>query len=483
MGKILLDYVGEKNTCTIQVEDKGIRERLYQAFSTPNNAKKFVRGPQRHYIPDNIYFITPMGSFNFGLAELIVKWVQENVDPNSFEWEVSDAFKERFASDPEVRFRDKLQLKLRDYQKEAVLSALKHRFGTFVMGTGAGKTLTIASILDNLFHFKKIKKALILVPDNGLVLQFQDELLNQYGIKQQVTPFYDKFNRLDNKDRLIIANRPLFLSRWEQYKKYFTEKIDCLIVDEAHSLKHSNEVSKCISKMKCKYKFGFTGTLAESKEDRYKTIGLLRPVRYEKTSKELRDEGFLSDVTVRRLNLVYPQKPYYMTYKNETLFLENNPHRNNFLAKLVFGLNKNTLLLVNHLDHGFTLEEVFSKCNKDKAKQIYFIRGEIETDARERIKKLMEEKDNIICIAITKIFSTGINIKNLHNIVLCSGGKSSITVVQSIGRGLRLHPDKKELNIFDIVDGHYKYSESHAEKRKQIYDVEKIRTKDYTIEI
>lgn len=483
MGKISLDYVPEKNTCTIQVEDKDIKDRLYHAFSTPNNAKKFVKGPQRHWIPDNIYFITPMGSFNFGLAELIISWIQENIDSSKFEWEISDKFKEKYTFLEEVKFRNKLKFSLRDYQKEAVLAALKHKFGTFVMGTGAGKTLVIASILDNLFHYKKIKRALILVPDNGLVLQFNDELVNQYGIKQNITLFYDKFNRVDTTDRLIIANRPLFLSRWEQYKKFWTDKIDCLIVDEAHSLKHSNEVSKCISKVHSEYKFGFTGTLAETKEDKFKTIGLLRPVRYEKTSKELRDERFLTDVLVRRLNLVYPEKPYFMSYKNEVLFLENNEYRNQFITKLVFRLGKNTLLLVNHLDHGFTLEDYFKKCNKDNQKQIYFIRGEIDTEIREKIKKLMEEQDNIVCIAITKIFSTGINIKNLHNIVLCSGGKSSITVIQSIGRGLRLHPNKKELNIFDLVDVGYKYSIAHADKRKQIYKSEKIKTKDYPIEI
>jgi superfamily II DNA or RNA helicase len=101
----------------------------------------------------------------------------------------------------------------------------------------------------------------------------------------------------------------------------------------------------------------------------------------------------------------------------------------------------------------------------------------VDTDTREEVKKLMEKENDIICIAITKIFSTGINIKNLHNIVLAAGGKSSVTVVQSIGRGLRLHPDKKELNIWDIVDTNYKYSKKHAEKRQEIYATEKIPTK------
>lgn len=102
---------------------------------------------------------------------------------------------------------------------------------------------------------------------------------------------------------------------------------------------------------------------------------------------------------------------------------------------------------------------------------------------RDQIKKLMEKEDNIICIAITKIFSTGINIKNLHHVVLAAGGKSSVTVVQSIGRGLRLHPNKKQLNIWDISDKGYKYSVAHAERRRQIYDVEKIRVEFHDVRV
>ena len=95
----------------------------------------------------------------------------------------------------------------------------------------------------------------------------------------------------------------------------------------------------------------------------------------------------------------------------------------------------------------------------------------------------MEKKNDVICIAITKIFSTGINIKNLHNIVLAAGGKSSVTVVQSIGRGLRLHPDKKELNIWDLVDTNYKYAMKHADARKKIYDKEKIKIRERNISL
>jgi superfamily II DNA or RNA helicase len=54
-----------------------------------------------------------------------------------------------------------------------------------------------------------------------------------------------------------------------------------------------------------------------------------------------------------------------------------------------------------------------------------------------------------------------------------AGGKSFIRTVQSIGRGLRLHANKDQLVIYDICDN-LKYSKQHSDKRKQIYEKEKI---------
>ena len=69
-----------------------------------------------------------------------------------------------------------------------------------------GKTFTIASIINNLFIKNKIKKVLILVPDNGLVIQFYDELINIYKLEYKISKFYDKFNKLDDDAEIIIAN-------------------------------------------------------------------------------------------------------------------------------------------------------------------------------------------------------------------------------------------------------------------------------------
>jgi superfamily II DNA or RNA helicase len=115
-------------------------------------------------------------------------------------------------------------------------------------------------------------------------------------------------------------------------------------------------------------------------------------------------------------------------------------------------------------------------------RHIYFVKGEVDVQERQKIIDMMEKNDNIICIAMSSIFSTGINIKNLPNIMFVGLGKSFIRVVQSIGRGLRLHDSKDKLRIFDIVDN-TKYSSSHAEYRQEIYDKEDIQWTERIIEI
>ena len=486
--EVSVEYSEKTMLCKIILSDLDVFERLRTHFSIPNEGKKFITGPRKRFIPDRIYFITPTGSCLFGMAPDILAWIQKNVHDRTVKYNFSEDFKRRFALDKftEDDVQDDLKFKLRSYQKECVGLALKHGFGTFVLGTGAGKTLTISSILHNLFYHGKIKKAMILVPDNSLVTQFNDELVNQYGLKQKICLFYDKFNIIDKDADIIIANRPLFLARFAANEKFFREELDCLIVDEAHSIKRDNKVSKMLEKIRAKYRFGFTGTLAENIEDKYKNIGILGPIRYEKTSKELRDEGFLSSVMVNCLFLDYGKNVCTgLNYLGEKELLSTLDIRNDFIARLLCACKKNSLVMVNFLNHGFALEDTVKKVNEELGtkKDIYFIRGEIETDVRDEIKKLMEKNSNIVCIAITKIFSTGINIKNLHNIVLAAGGKSSVTVVQSIGRGLRLHPDKKELNIWDIADKGYKYSLNHAIRRKEIYDSEKIPVVSRTISI
>jgi superfamily II DNA or RNA helicase len=157
-----------------------------------------------------------------------------------------------------------------------------------------------------------------------------------------------------------------------------------------------------------------------------------------------------------------------LNWQKEVEFCSKSEFRNNIMKKIIQQLNKNSLLIVERIEQGEILQDVLSKISN---KKVYFIRGEMEDSERERIKKEMETRDDIICIAISKIFSVGVSINNIHYLFFVNIGKSFIKVIQTIGRGLRKHHSKDKVVIFDISDDLI-YSNQHLEKRMDFYEEE-----------
>ena len=204
-----------------------------------------------------------------------------------------------------------------------------------------------------------------------------------------------------------------------------------------------------------------------------------RSTIYEKNSFQLRTEKFISNVSANILEVVYKKSPPPIKeianpaerYKTELEFLFTNSFRNNALAAVCNNAPNNVLVLIDFIRHG---EELFQHLTKIcSRKQVFFIRGEVEVSDREKVKQLMEKSSNIVCVAISKIFSTGVNIKNLHFIIFAGGGKAKIKTIQSIGRGLRLHETKDKLYIIDIAD-QLTYGRRHQLKRQTLYEQEQI---------
>ncbi len=448
-------------------------------FSVENPNAKFLRRKNK-FIPLRKYAITPTGQCDLGLFWEIRKYLIDNQIP--IEVNISKSLSDLINCNNNINIFTEFTHKLRDYQLEVIQKAIKIGTGTCVLGTGAGKTLTTAALIENYFRNSKNKdtfKCLVIVPDLGLVSQTYDEFI-ACGTTFKISKWTGS-NKCDFTSNVIICNIGILQSQFEDND--WIRFVDLLVVDECHKIKSDNKISKIIGKIKTHNRYGFTGTLPEDQFDKWSIIGKLGPVIYEKSSYNLRIENFLTNVEVKILNLSYSESIPKTTdneYRNELEFIYNNTNRNNFITSLSFKLKNNTLILVNHIVHGEALLDLFNKYNNSH--QVFFIRGEVEVEERDRIKKLMETNNNVICIAISAIFSTGVNIKNLHNIIFAAGGKSFIRTVQSIGRGLRLHEGKEKLIILDLSDNLH-YGSKHSEKRKQIYNKEQIKFTDKQVKL
>ena len=471
MVQITLDYDSTRKKGII-VSDylPNIREH----FSVEDKQQVFKRRYAIGYRPQTrLYAITPQGRFETRLIFSILEFLQ-NQDIQ-FNIELTDKFKDIIFI-PELKENlTKLNLELRDYQEESVKLALKNKSGVIILPTSAGKTLVIATLVKSIQDQHDFK-ALILVPDIQLVAQTYSDFID-YGIPESEITKWTGSTEPDKNAKIVISNAQILLS--EKQDLSLLKDIKLLVIDEVHKLKYGNKINKVVEQIPALFRYGFTGTLPDYKIDQWNIFGKIGRVIYFKESIDLRDQNYISQVHVAALKLTYKNTPQFTTpsmhnptagYEEEITWLQTNPYRNAIIIKLVNKSDKNTLIMVDRIAHG---EELLRVLQESTNKQVHFVHGAVEIEEREMIRKLMEEHDNVACIAISKIFSTGINIKNLHNIIFAAIGKARIKIIQSIGRSLRKHSSKKLATIFDIWDN-LRYGNKHMVERLALYDREQI---------
>jgi len=240
------------------------------------------------------------------------------------------------------------------------------------------------------------------------------------------------------------------------------------------------------------YRFGTTGTLDGKLVHELTLQGHFGPIYKVTTTQKLQEQKTLAPLSISILKLIYSEEVRQMakglTYQQELDYVITNEKRNNFIANLTIDQKGNTLLLFQFVEkHGKKLFELIENKAKE-GRKVYFVSGATDSSDREAIRKIVEnEKDAIICASFG-VFSTGINIKNLHNVIFTSPSKSPIRVLQSIGRGLRIAENGQETKLYDIADDlHWRkkqnYLLKHSDERIKIYDHEQFKYKIYSINI
>ena len=359
-------------------------------------------------------------------------------------------------------------LRIRDYQIEAVRHALSRNRCLLVSPTASGKSLIIYALV-RYYHMMGLK-TLILVPTTSLVEQMYSDF-EDYGWSPGTycQKIYQGHDKKITKDVAIST----WQSIYKMPKKYF-ENFGCVIGDEAHLFKAKSLTGIMTKLHQCKYRYGLTGTLDGTQTHQLVLEGLFGPVDTVVTTKELMDKKTLANLKIKCVVLKHPPIREKMTYAEELEYLVTNSARNKFIIDLCRNISGNTLCLFQLVEkHGKILYKEISKIAKDR--KVFFVYGGVDSLEREKIREIVENEKDAIIIASFGTFSTGINIRNLHNIVFSSPSKSKIRVLQSIGRGLRATKSKMGVLVFDIADDiSYKerrnFTLNHFSERINIYN-------------
>ena len=358
----------------------------------------------------------------------------------------------------------------REYQVEGVYDALKHNRKLLISPTASGKSLMIYSIVR--YFVEKGKNTLIVVPTTSLVEQMYKDFAD-YG--WDVGSFCHKIyagKERETDSQVIITT---WQSIYKLPRKYF-ERFSVVVGDEAHQFKSKSLVSIMSKLSDAKYRFGFTGTLDGTQTHKWVLEGLFGASYKIIKTDELMKKGHLAKLNINILLLKHsPNK--FETFEEEIQYIIGHNRRNNFIKNLALDLKGNTLILYARVEgHGQPLFDLINN-NKSDDRQVFFIHGGVETENREKVREIAESENNAIIVASYGTFSTGINIKNLHNVIFASPSKSRIRNLQSIGRVLRKGDKKSKATLYDIADDiSYKsrknYTLNHLIERIKVYNQE-----------
>ena len=246
-------------------------------------------------------------------------------------------------------------------------------------------------------------------------------------------------------------------------------------------------LTKIMTKLEnCKYRVGLTGTLDGTKTHKLVLEGLFGTVNKVVSTSELQEKKQLANLKIFCLILQHDKKVredmFDKTYQEEMDYLVKNEKRNKYIRNLVTGLQGNSLVLFQYVEkHGMELKKLIEEKNPDK--KVFFVYGGVEAEEREKIRFITEKSDGAIIVSSYGTFSTGINIRNLHNIVFASPSKSRVRNLQSIGRVLRKGDNKSQATLYDIADdisrnSFRNYTLNHLIERVKVYNEEQF---DYEI--
>jgi len=445
------------NHSVIHVEcDRGVGAELREFFSFFVPGYKFMPAFRNRLWDGKIRLFNQInGQISAGLFPQILTFAEKR----EYEIEILESDygdpSEGNKINPEfmMKFVEALNLpfEIRDYQFDAVCTGIQRKNAILLSPTGSGKSLIIYVLMRYLITSFE-QDILVIVPTTSLVEQMYNDFKTYgYDVEKNCHRIYSGKDKNTTKRIIISTWQSIYRFQPDWFSRFGT-----VFGDECHGFKSKSLttiMNKCVE---AEYRFGTTGTLDGALTHELVLQGLFGKVYRVTSTRELQDNDTLAKLAIKRIILDHDEqiKKNFgkKTYQEEIEFIVTSVKRNTFIKNLTLDLKGNTLVLYNYVEkHGKPLYNMI----KDEAKEdrmIFFVSGGTAATDREAIRGIVEKQKDSIIVASLGTFSTGINIRNLHNIVFASPSKSQIRVLQSIGRGLRKTDDGKSTTLYDIID-------------------------------
>lgn len=404
-----------------------------------------------------------------------IKLMDTRSPANTTTPEIDDTYFSEFADN------DGVAITLGEHQVNGVNALTRNGGGILLAGTGAGKSICAAALVD-LYNRNNNFRCLIIVPNKDLINQTSADIA-AFDI-----PVGRYFGDVKEPNAYNVV------STWQslQNNPQLISSFDVIIVDECHGAQ-GNVLKKMLleNANNSLIRIGLTGTLPKEPAEAMSVKYVLGDVQYTVPARELIDKGWLAKLNLHIYQLVEDLTPewnyfkekrpaeaaamkykqfkrdFYPDYASEKAYLQKTKPRMAYMAEMIEQKVKesgNAFVLVNNIPFGKKLA--------DSIENAYFVYGQDESEVRKKIYALFTEHDDVVVVSTFQLASTGLNIKRIFNLFLIDAGKSFIQIIQSIGRGLRKAKDKDTVNVYDIC-GDLKFGQKHLKDREKYYNEQK----------
>jgi superfamily II DNA or RNA helicase len=408
------------------------------------------------------------GKYAYILSGFIPR-IKEYLSTRGIELEVYEEEPIEFSFDvmKAVRMFAKKQIELRDYQLKLIETGLTKKHGIIKATTGTGKSFIILGLIASL---GRQANCLILCHNSSIVQQLYSQLKTFFTADSILkltgdTPDELKIKNFDK--RIVVATIQSFV---KISPDFYIDYFFAVFVDEAHRVSSlEGQYSFVLSKMLAPVRLGFTSTPPNQDDAKFAYEGLLGPIIGELPLEEAMSKGVIAKPRIRLVKAQFQSglkdlRDYVQVYYEGIVANESRNQQILDIVQDIIDREETVLIFVNKIEHGENLVRMAEQRNLS----LFFVQGSSSVEIRERVKSELN-LGLIKAVICTTVWKEGVDIPNLQNVINAGGGKSEISVLQSIGRGLRRTETKDSLTIYDFFDsGHY-YLVMHSGERLCIY--------------
>lgn len=341
--------------------------------------------------------------------------------------------------DPESEGKD------RYYQTEALQALISVGHGSVELPTGSGKTRIILKLAK---HFGL--KTVIVSPSKNVSEQLYKDFIKFFG-KKYVGMFGGGRKVSDKLFTVCVAKSLTMLKTEDEHYDNFYN-CDLLIWDESHTTPAETFEEVCLGvARRIANRFFVSATQTRTDGSELKLRGIIGPVVYRKTFRELVEEKYLAKPLFKMFNVPATTGAGHSDPNTETrkqLFL--NPHVNSVAAQIAEKAvrlgNRQVLILIEEFNQFMQLKNFMTV-------PFEFAHGPVGAEVKEYLPKQYWTVDNqklidefnsgkIRVLIGTSAVSMGVDTRPVGCLIYLQGGSSEIKVKQGLGRASRpVKPD------------------------------------------